>query len=81
MKEKYDVLRSFGDSTNPRFDSYYKNKIFTTTFKKDLKASLEILAKKVIKAVKEEDICVIILDDRKVLKIIKLSQWRWQLDI
>ena len=65
MKEKYDVLRSFGDSTNPRFDSYYKNKVFTTTFKKDLKASLEALAQKVIKAVKEEAICVIILDDRK----------------
>jgi len=65
MKEKYDVLRSFGDSTNPRYDSYYKNKVFTTTFKKDLKASLELLAQKIIKAVNEDNISVVILDDRK----------------
>ncbi len=65
MKEKYDVLRSFGDSTNPRYNSQYKNKIFSTTFKTDLKASLELLSQKVIKAVKEDNITVIILDDRK----------------
>lgn len=65
MKEKYDVLRSFGDSTNPRYNSQYKNKIFSTTFKTDLKASLEVLSQKVIKSVNEDNITVIILDDRK----------------
>ncbi|RXJ81214.1 glutamate synthase large subunit [Arcobacter sp. F2176] len=65
MKEKYDVLRSFGDSTNPRYNSQYKNKVFSTTFKTDLKASLETLSQKVIKSVNEDNITVIILDDRK----------------
>uniref|UniRef100_UPI003D0CBD6D glutamate synthase central domain-containing protein n=1 Tax=Arcobacter sp. TaxID=1872629 RepID=UPI003D0CBD6D len=64
MKEKYDVLRSFGDSTNPRYNSYYKNKVFSTVFKSDLKASLEVLAQKVIKSVNEDNICVIILDPK-----------------
>jgi glutamate synthase (NADPH/NADH) large chain len=68
MKEKYDVLRSFGDNTNPRYNSYYKNKVFSTVFKKDLKASLEALALKVIKSVKEDDTSVVILDDRKGTK-------------
>ncbi len=72
MKEKYEVLRSFGDSTNPRYNSQYKNKIFSTTFKSDLKASLEVLALKVIKAVNEDNITVIILDDRKGSKDNKL---------
>ncbi|WP_375724283.1 glutamate synthase large subunit [Arcobacter sp. KX21116] len=65
MKEKYDVLRSFGDSTNPRYNSQYKNKIFSTTFKTDLKSSLELLSQKVIRAINEDNITVIILDDRK----------------
>ncbi|WP_419765235.1 MAG: glutamate synthase large subunit [Arcobacter sp.] len=68
MKEKYDVLRSFGDNTNPRYNSYYKNKVFSTVFKKDLKASLEALALKVIKSVNEDDTSVVILDDRKGTK-------------
>jgi len=68
MKEKYDVLRSFGDNTNPRYNSYYKNKVFSTVFKKDLKASLEVLALKVIKSVNEDNTSVVILDDRKGTK-------------
>ncbi len=72
MKEKYDVLRSFGDSTNPRYNSYYKNEVFSTVFKKDLKSSLEVLALKVIKSVVEDNTCVIILDDRKGTKDNKL---------
>ena len=66
MKEKYDVLFSFGDEKSPRYDAYYKNKVFSTTFKTDLKASLEALSETVVKSVKEEGISVVILDDRKV---------------
>ncbi len=66
MKEKYDILYSFGDESSPRFDTYHKNKTFYTTFKTDLKTSLENLAKEVIKAVKEEKVNIIILDDRKL---------------
>ena len=68
MKEKFDVLRSFGDPTSPRYDEYYKNRIFSTTFKNDLKKSLEQLASHVIKAVKEDNVSVVILDDKNVCK-------------
>ncbi len=66
MKEKFDVLRSFGEPTSPRYDEYYKNRIFSTAFKKDLKKSLEQLASYVVKAVKEDNVSVVILDDKDV---------------
>ena len=72
MKEKFDVLNSFGDPTCPRFDAYYKNRVFSTTFKTDLKASLEQLASYVIKAVKEDSVSVVILDDRDINENVKL---------
>ncbi|RXK01323.1 glutamate synthase large subunit [Arcobacter sp. CECT 8986] len=72
MKEKYDVLVSFGNSKSPRYDSYYKNKTFYTTFDTDLEGSLKQLAKSVVDSVKNEDVTVVILDDRKVCKSKKL---------
>ncbi|RXJ69142.1 glutamate synthase large subunit [Halarcobacter ebronensis] len=66
MKEKFDVLISFGQDKSPRYDEYYKNRTFTTTFKKDLKASLEQLASYVIKAIKVDKVSIVILDDRDV---------------
>jgi glutamate synthase (NADPH/NADH) large chain len=68
MKEKYDVLNSFGDVSSPRYDAYYKNAKFSTTFTTGLKTALEDLANEVINAVKKESISVIILDDRAVDK-------------
>ncbi len=72
MKEKFDVLNSFGNPTSPRYDEYYKNRVFSTTFKNDLKASLQQLASYVVKAVKEDDVSVVILDDRDINKNVKL---------
>ena len=72
MKEKFDVLTSFGDKTNPRYDKYYQNKSFSTTFKTDLKAALQALAVEVIDAVNNEDVRVVILDDRAVSSETKL---------
>ncbi|WP_417334070.1 glutamate synthase large subunit [Halarcobacter sp.] len=72
MKEKFDVLNSFGDSTSPRFDEYYKNQIFSTTFKTDLKASLKELANNVAKAVKEDNVSVVILSDKDINENVKL---------
>lgn len=66
MKEKFDVLYSFGDEKSPRYDEYYKNRSFTTSFKSNLKKSLETLASYVVKAVKEDNVSVIILDDRSL---------------
>ncbi|MFA9373812.1 MAG: glutamate synthase large subunit [Poseidonibacter sp.] len=72
MKEKYDVLYSFGDENSPRFDEYYKNRKFSTTFKTDLKASLKQLSSYVLKAVKDDNVSVVILDDRDINKNAKL---------
>jgi len=72
MKEKFDVLISFGDKRSPRYDDYYKNEVFSTTFKNDLKAALENLATSVIRAVREDDVSVVILDDRDVNENAKL---------
>ena len=83
MKEKYDVLYSFGDEKSPRYDEYYKNRTFATTlFKSNLKASLEQLASYVVKAVKKKMVyLLIILDDRTVNEMKKLFQLQWLLDI
>ncbi|MGA1933160.1 glutamate synthase large subunit [Arcobacter sp. YIC-464] len=72
MKEKFDVLFSFGDENSPRYDEYYKNKVFSTTFKTDLKTALENLASKVVKAVKEDGVSIVILDDRNISENNKL---------
>ncbi|MEN8717470.1 MAG: glutamate synthase large subunit [Sulfurovum sp.] len=72
MKEKYDVLASFGDSKSPRYDEYYKNKTFSTTFKSDLKAALETLAVDVVDSVKNENVSVVFLDDRNLCETNKL---------
>lgn len=72
MKEKFDVLNSFGNPTSPRFDEYYKNQVFSTTFKSDLKASLKELANNVAKAVKEDNVSVVILSDRDINENVKL---------
>ena len=72
MKEKYDVLVSFGDPKSPRYEEYYKNKSFTTTYKTTLKSALESLASKVVKAVTEDNVSIVILDDRKLDATVKL---------
>ncbi|MGP2657886.1 glutamate synthase large subunit [Malaciobacter sp. WC5094] len=72
MKEKFDVLFSFGDENSPRYDEYYKNRVFSTTFKNDLKEALKSLASYVIKAVKEDGISIVILDDRNISENTKL---------
>ena len=66
MKEKVDVLLSFGDSMSPRFQSCYKNKTFSTLFTENLKGSLEDLAQDIIEDVINNGVRVVILDDRGV---------------
>ncbi|WP_419769408.1 MAG: glutamate synthase large subunit [Candidatus Marinarcus sp.] len=72
MQEKFEVLQSFGDEKNPRFDEYYRNKVFSTVFKTNLKASLKALSDEVVKAVEEEKISIVILDDRAIDETCKL---------
>jgi glutamate synthase (NADPH/NADH) large chain len=72
MKEKFDVLNSFGDPSSPRYDEYYKNRTFTTTFKTNLKAALDKLATYVVKAVKEDKVTVVILSDKDIADNVKV---------
>jgi len=67
-KEKMDVLLSFGNIEHPLFDPKYKNKVFYTCFKKDLKEALKQKGEEIVKAVRDESINIIILDDRCISK-------------
>jgi len=62
-QDKLDVLKSFGDSSSPRYQAFYKNKTFSTAYAKDLKKSLENLVEDVTVSVKEDGARIIILDD------------------
>ncbi len=61
--EKLEVLKSFGDKTSPRFQAFYYNRTFSTAYSGTLKAGLEALADTVVKAVKEDGVRIVILDD------------------
>lgn len=65
-KDKLEVLLSFGDQKSARYEDSYKNGSFGTGFTNNLETSLEELCTKVVKAVKDNGIRVIILDDRMV---------------
>ena len=66
MKEKFDVLVSFGDEKSKRYDEDYKNKTFSTTFETNLQESLKELYKDVKNAIETENVSIVILDDRDV---------------
>jgi len=66
MKEKFDVLLSFGDVKSKRYDEDYKNKTFSTTFETDLRESLKALYSDIKKTIETENVSIIILDDRDV---------------
>ena len=72
MKEKMDILISFGQEGSSRYDEYYKNKTFSTTFKSDLKLSLENLYSEVKSSVVNEKVSIVILEDKEISKDNKL---------
>ena len=63
IREKLEVLKSFGDKKSPRYQSFYSNQEFSTAYKGSLKSALEALVDQVIKAVREEGVRIVILDD------------------
>lgn len=63
LREKLEVLKSFGDKKSPRYQSFYTSREFTTAYKGSLKPALEALVDNVIKAVREEGVRIVILDD------------------
>ncbi|MDC0933516.1 glutamate synthase large subunit [Arcobacteraceae bacterium] len=66
MKEKFDVLLSFGDVKSKRYDEDYKNKTFSTSFENNLQESLKSLYLEIKNSVKNDNISLIILDDRDI---------------
>ena len=62
-REKLEVLKSFGDQKSPRYQAVYQNETFSTTYTSDLKTSLEALASDIVRAVKDNEIRIVILDD------------------
>ncbi len=66
MKEKYDVLLSFGDENHPHYDEDYKNRTFNTIYETDLHQSLKKLYEDVKDAVVNDNVSIVILDDRGV---------------
>ncbi|MDP2076680.1 MAG: glutamate synthase large subunit [Sulfuricurvum sp.] len=68
LKEKIEVLKSFGDKKSPRYNPAFHNKVFSTAFKGSLRSALNALVAEVTKAVKEEGVRIIILDDKEFNK-------------
>jgi len=70
--EKLEVLKSFGDKKSPRYQAFYHNTTFSTAYKSDLKASLDILIESVINSVKNDGTRVVILDDNEFSESMKI---------
>jgi glutamate synthase (NADPH) large chain len=62
--EKLAILQEFGDEGNPKYDSCYKSKAYSTTFTDNLEESLKKLIDTIIADVKHGGVRTIILDDR-----------------
>ena len=62
-QEKLEVLKSFGDVKSPRFQRFYKNETYSTTYESDLQTSLKALAEKIVAEVKSDGIRIVILSD------------------
>jgi glutamate synthase (NADPH/NADH) large chain len=63
VREKLEVLKSFGDKKSPRYQPFYTNQEFSTAYKGSLKTALEALVEEVVKAVREEGVRIVILND------------------
>jgi len=60
----FEALLSFGDPSKPRFESCYKQRSFSTGFSEDLHGSLQQLGDRVVSAVRDDKIRIVIFDDR-----------------
>jgi len=61
--EKLDVLKSFGDKKSPRYQAFYHNTTFSTSYNGDIQKALDTLVVQVIDSVNNEGTRIIILDD------------------
>ncbi|MDN5204991.1 glutamate synthase large subunit [Fulvivirgaceae bacterium BMA10] len=65
-REKLDVLRSFGTKGAKLYDPAYECKTFKISFQHDLERSLQSLVEAIVEDILNEDIKIVILDDRCV---------------
>jgi glutamate synthase (NADPH/NADH) large chain len=63
-RDIFDALLSFGDPDKPRFEACYQHRTFTTGFRSDLRRTLAELGEEVLRAVRNDGVRVVILDDR-----------------
>ncbi|TLM68172.1 MAG: glutamate synthase large subunit [Deltaproteobacteria bacterium] len=63
-RDIFDALLSFGDPEKPRFEPCYRHRTFTTGFAGSLHQALEALGDAVVRAVRDDGVRVVILDDR-----------------
>lgn len=68
MSEKFEVIKSLGNIKSPLYRKEYANKIFSTLFEDNLKGSLEDLVYDVVQSVREDELRIVILDDRGLSK-------------
>ncbi len=62
----FQALLSFGNPELPRYEPCYKHQSFDTGFSQDLELSLRQLGERVVNAVKDSGVRIVILDDRVV---------------
>ncbi len=62
-REKLEVLKSFGDEKSPSYQSFYKNKTFSTAYKGALRDALDTLVEAVVTSVQNDGTRIVILDD------------------
>ncbi len=65
-QEKLRLLKEFGTDDNKRYDKYYKLKSYSSIFKTNLKKSLNDLTQKICDDVENENIRIVMLDDRDI---------------
>jgi len=65
-REKFQLLKEFGEVGNKRYDSEYKYQSYNTVFSSDLRESLNRLVDTIIADVRDNGIRVIMLDDREM---------------
>lgn len=67
-RDIFDALLSFGDPERPRYEACYRYATFSTGFSGNMREALENLAQKVVAAVRDEHVRIVILDDRCLSK-------------
>ena len=65
-RDRLNVVLSFGQPRNPKYDPIYKNRTYSIIMKKCLKESLENLIDTIINDVKNDGVRFVVLSDKEV---------------